>query len=1072
MTQTNSNAASMPIIRVGGSKGTKPLPTPLAAGYWEDAFRTHLMKLKPRDRERLRAMTSNLTFDQACSKDLLEPLREHYERRMTFSFLQRVGLLAQHCISFARAVDVAMGGGPSATAWIWGGIRFLLEVSAAATRLHDSIIQMLETLCAYLSLFEKWTVMFPASDYSELAESIKKTCFAFGAFLVEGILYFRRSSFVNLLCVFFVPSLQDKFSKCQSQIDHHTRFVKLQLDTASLQENQKHNKEITHLLQSMPQQSTAVQISFPFRFLQNCIRNDQFFGREAQLDQLHSYLTTPPQGTGASAGMRSVVIHGLGGCGKSSVAKEYMYRQMNRYDVVLWLYADSAAKLESQYILLANSMGIKVPESQAVVAVSQWITHLTGTILVVFDNADNPAILSSYWPKAAQGSIIITSNNPTTGEEGFAENGIAIREFSDETGSRFLVSLLGASIPLTQDELAATHALSRLYGGLPLALRQAASFMRNKRCTPTQFSRLYETRFAEIDSLQLPNYPKTIVNVWNMSLSTLSEDSLVILDIAALLDPDSVPTEMFYQSKVDYSRGKFMMDEMRVLGALEGLAKQSLVEINTAERSLNIHRFFQLATFRRLNEDPERFLDVIGLAAGVVRNFLPHDDFTAVREPSGWKRVQRTINHILSLREKTQGVISEDGARVLLDSLAHLINYGYQTGQYNLGEDAFRKAQSLIKHIPNPDHNLLSAMYFHYTRMTTEDGKLREALSSIQLSRFHVEEAAKHNPSTRKTPLYIRIISNQGVGYTAVEKFVESERFHLEAIAACVEHGLEELCSLGNLTQNLGSCYLWMGDLERAQQTLELALTQPNRNREGAMYTMGNLLLRLKRYDEALNLHKEVLQIYMDTLGPEHLITADSWYKLGCIFLIDGFEGTDRTEAEYVLPPPFLYLLAIYFLRHRDDLIDIGAPDAASVKWWLSKTLGPQSEEGQALNEAAMDYLTSRLGNDLPQGKEPWELFDSLMVKYLLLKGVDIDEVGIKGPAVDEYYSDMRSPFHQAATEGYTEMALFLINVGVNIYHKDPVGRTAEDLALERDHTEILNALLPNALRRKMGAIE
>ncbi|KAL4860970.1 hypothetical protein BDV12DRAFT_204504 [Aspergillus spectabilis] len=976
MTQTTNNAAANPSPSVDGGKGTKTPSTP-AADYWEDAFKTHLMKLKLRDRERLRASTSNLTFDQASFKDLLEPLRERYEGQKTFSFLQRVSLLAQHCISFAKAVDVAVGGGPSAAAWIWGGIRFLLEVSAAAARLHDSIIQMLETLCAYLSLFEKWTVIFPASDYSDLAESIKKTCFAFVAFLVAGILYFRRSSFVNLLRVLFVPSLQDKFSKCKIQIDHHTRFVKLQLDTAGLQENQNHKKEITRLLQTTPQQTTAIRVSFPFRFLQNCIRNDQFFGREAQLDQLHSYLTTPPQGTGAGAGgarMRSVVIHGLGGCGKSSVAKEYMYRQMNRYDVVLWLYADSTAKLDSQYIVLASSLGIKVPESRAVVAVSQWITHLTGTILIVFDNADNPAILSSYWPKAPQGSIIITSNNPTTREEGFAENGIALREFSDETGSQFLVSLLGAPATLTQDELAATHTLSRQYGGLPLALRQAASFMRNKRCTPTQFSRLYETRFAEIDSLQLPNYPKTVVNVWNMSLSTLSEDSLVILDIAALLDPDSVPTEMFYQSKVDHSRGKFMTNEMRVLGALEGLAKQSLVEINTAERSLNIHRFFQLATFRRLNQDRERFLGVIRLAAGVVRGFLPHDDFTAVREPSSWNRVQRVINHILSLHEKTQGVISEDGSRVLLDSLADLINYGYQTGQYNLGEAAFRKAQNLIKHIPNPDHSLLSVMYFHYTRMTTEDGQLREALSSIQLSRFHAEQAAKHNPSTRKTPLYLRIISNQGVAHTAVEKFVESERFHLEAIATCVEHGLEELCSLGNLTQNLGSCYLWMGDLERAQRTLELALTQPNRNREGAMYTMGNLLLRLKRYEEGLELHKEVLQIYMDTLGPEHLITADSWYKLGCIFSIDDFEGMDRTEAERC----FRQGLKITQLPANTGN-SISATLTARLQWWLSKTLGPQSKEGQDLNDVAIKYLTSRLGNDLPQGKEPWELFDSLV---------------------------------------------------------------------------------------------
>ncbi|KAL2856543.1 hypothetical protein BJY01DRAFT_203524 [Aspergillus pseudoustus] len=83
------------------------------------------------------------------------------------------------------------------------------------------------------------------------------------------------------------------------------------------------------------------------------------------------------------------------------------------------------------------------------------------------------------------------------------------------------------------------------------------------------------------------------------------------------------------------------------------------------------------------------------------------------------------------------------------------------------------------------------------------------------------------------------------------------------------------------------------------------------------------------------------------------------------------------------------------------------------------------------------------------------------MVKHLRLKGGVIDEVGTKGPAGDEHYNDMGSPLHHAATEGYTETALFLIDAGANIELKDPMGRTPED--------RWLLASLPQATRQKLN---
>jgi tetratricopeptide (TPR) repeat protein len=166
------------------------------------------------------------------------------------------------------------------------------------------------------------------------------------------------------------------------------------------------------------------------------------------------------------------------------------------------------------------------------------------------------------------------------------------------------------------------------------------------------------------------------------------------------------------------------------------------------------------------------------------------------------------------------------------------------------------------------------------------------------MARWHLQQGAQTNPSLLKSALYIRILSNHGIAYLAMEKYVESEKFHIEAIELCSQLGMEEYCSMGNLMQNLGSCYLWSSDLEKAEDTLQKALLQPNNNPEGAKYTMGNPLLRQKQYERALEFHKEVLHIYLTGLGRWHPTTSDSWHKLGSIFCTPDFPGRDVKEAE------------------------------------------------------------------------------------------------------------------------------------------------------------------------------
>lgn len=247
-----------------------------------------------------------------------------------------------------------------------------------------------------------------------------------------------------------------------------------------------------------------------------------------------------------------------------------------------------------------------------------------------------------------------------------------IKEFNEEEGASFIISLLD-KLPLTEDDLAAARAISRTFGGLPLALQQAVSFMRSKRCPLAQFTTVYQNHFNEVDGFRIPGYDKTVVDVWAKSLSTISNHSRTLLDIAALFDPDSIPVDIFHATGIEHHYGDFMQDPLHVLTAIEGLANQSLVDYNMHNKSLNLHRFFQEATFRKLSENKERFGRIALIAIELIQRFIPGDDFSSVRQPERWPIIETSLSHIQTLYARCLDNMPEGGAEILLPVLAKII---------------------------------------------------------------------------------------------------------------------------------------------------------------------------------------------------------------------------------------------------------------------------------------------------------------------------------------------------------------------------------------------------------------
>jgi hypothetical protein len=151
-------------------------------------------------------------------------------------------------------------------------------------------------------------------------------------------------------------------------------------------------------------------------------------GREQELEDIHNSL-------GGDGRRRTVVLHGLGGIGKTQTAVAYTRRHRNNYSAVFWFNIQDEALLKQSFAKAAkrilryhpsasrlNSIDLNDDLNEVVEAVKAWLSEAGSTRwLAIYDNYDNPKIRSNtdaaavdigkFLPDADQGSVIITTRS-------------------------------------------------------------------------------------------------------------------------------------------------------------------------------------------------------------------------------------------------------------------------------------------------------------------------------------------------------------------------------------------------------------------------------------------------------------------------------------------------------------------------------------------------------------------------------------------------------------------------------------------------------------------------------------
>jgi hypothetical protein len=369
-----------------------------------------------------------------------------------------------------------------------------------------------------------------------------------------------------------------------------------------------------------------------------------FTGRKDLLAKIEAALWHKGGTAALTNDTASAAVKGLGGVGKSVLAREYAWRARGRYHAVWWVRAETEQTLIDDLIDLGSRLIPNLKEmrerERALDLALDVITAASGDKpwLIVYDNVEKPGAIRKLKPRE-HAHILITSRWPDWQDEAWE---LPVDVFTENVAIDYLL----AKRP-RQTREAAGHLADKL-GYLPLALTHARAY-----CTLTNLSfDDYRRRLSELIQ-EVPadaEYPTSVHATFNIALAKAVEacpEAEKLMAIAAFLAPERIPLDIFTTS---------VMSEKQRDEAVAALFKVSLITHDTTEagmRVFNVHRLVQVAALSRQNlpEHDAQYLPLRLLASEFQRLYFYE---IKAQGKYDWPRIKLLDSHVNAVLEHTK----------------------------------------------------------------------------------------------------------------------------------------------------------------------------------------------------------------------------------------------------------------------------------------------------------------------------------------------------------------------------------------------------------------------------------
>jgi DNA-binding SARP family transcriptional activator len=534
-------------------------------------------------------------------------------------------------------------------------------------------------------------------------------------------------------------------------------------------------------------------------------------GRERELAALRARFTDPPRRPALQ------VLTGLGGMGKTTLARAYAQRYQEDYKLVWWVRAENPEAVPAEFRSL---LGILAPQyaehaRDPIQAVHAVLANRTEPWLLVIDNIAEPEALRGLLPAAGAGDVLVTSRAGTWPDR---RRALPVAPLTSPHAVRLVTMLSGST---DQDSAAA---LADELGGLPLALAQAGCYVANSALDLADYLALYRSRRAELHRHgRPPDYPDTVATTWQLAFDQLSADARAVLNLVAWYAPDVIPLDRLLSPDTDHLTlpepagtllRPLLRDPLTRHQAITELITYGLLTRGGPRGSVTVHRLVQAVTADQLtaDKDQDSWIEAAAALLGAACPLWPAPRVSIDVWHSVQTHIRAVIKHL------------QPGAPISLNLRNTVVGWTGLNGDFVRARDLAAGVVEDMRRVLGPDHRHTLITRINLAYWIGRAGNTRRAREEAAAV---VEDLTRVLGADHRHTLFAR---GGVVRWTALSGDVTRAR----QLATAMVEDAQRVFSADDPYMLLGRTQLarWMGeagDVDRARELTAAALEDTQR---------------------------------------------------------------------------------------------------------------------------------------------------------------------------------------------------------------------------------------------------